>query len=259
MVGNNLKKCSKCKEIKEVEQFCKNKNSPDGYQSECKKCKKEYNKKVKERRILQQRQYKERNKERIILKNKIYYENNKEIILNKKKKIFREKVKFSSRYKDKLIKYGYEIKSNNGYLEIKCKYCKKWFTPTNLQVKLRIEAIEGTRTIGTENHLYCSVECKKKCPVFNKKRSKIERITQKNKNNNIEWIKYILKNSNYKCEICGSEEDLQAHHIIPVAVNPLLSEDIDNGICLCKNCHYKIVHKLPGCDFSSLKKIKCVR
>jgi hypothetical protein len=39
----NLKKCSKCKEWKAIDEFHKNKNMIDGLHNWCKKCKKEYN------------------------------------------------------------------------------------------------------------------------------------------------------------------------------------------------------------------------
>jgi hypothetical protein len=37
------KKCSKCKQIKELAEFHKNKRSPDGHQSYCKPCKRQHN------------------------------------------------------------------------------------------------------------------------------------------------------------------------------------------------------------------------
>lgn len=36
------KRCSKCKEIKPISEFCKNKNHKDGHSSSCKTCKKDY-------------------------------------------------------------------------------------------------------------------------------------------------------------------------------------------------------------------------
>jgi ribosomal protein L32 len=43
------------------------------------------------------------------------------------------------------------------------------------------------------------------------------------------------------CESCGSQERLEAHHILPKAQFPHLIHDINNGKCLCRNCH-KLLH-----------------
>lgn len=38
-----------------------------------------------------------------------------------------------------------------------------------------------------------------------------------------------------KCELCGSERELQAHHIIPVTCGG--TDDKENLLCVCKRCH----------------------
>ena len=259
--------CRHCKKFLSKDNFFRQKNGKFGLRSICKNCIKllyedkekqkninrEFHFKNRERRLRQQKLRYHKHREEVLKKQKEYREKNKEKIKIKNINYRMAKTLFSSKYKDILLKYGYEIKNNNGYLELKCKYCKKWFIPTNGQIKSRIDAINWvTTTIATENHLYCSKECKIECPVF-KLQSQPKKF-KLNTSSNKEWIKYILENANYKCEICNSEENLQAHHIIPVAINPLLSEDIDNGICLCKKCHYKIVHKLPWCKLNKLKR-----
>lgn len=40
-----------------------------------------------------------------------------------------------------------------------------------------------------------------------------------------------------KCAICGSTENCQTHHIVPMAVVPELKLDNDNLILLCNKCH----------------------
>ena len=49
------------------------------------------------------------------------------------------------------------------------------------------------------------------------------------------WRKEVL--SRGKCEICESEEYLEAHHIIKWADYPKGRVDIKNGECLCHKCH----------------------
>lgn len=49
------------------------------------------------------------------------------------------------------------------------------------------------------------------------------------------WKKEVL--SKGKCEICGSDKQLEAHHIIKWADYPKGRIDINNGQCLCVDCH----------------------
>jgi hypothetical protein len=51
------------------------------------------------------------------------------------------------------------------------------------------------------------------------------------------WKKTIL--SKGKCESCGCEEKLEAHHIIRWADYPQGRIDVNNGMCLCHECHTK--------------------
>jgi len=52
------------------------------------------------------------------------------------------------------------------------------------------------------------------------------------------WSKAI-KERDGKCQICKSEENLNAHHIFYKAKYPKLSLNMNNGITLCKKCHGK--------------------
>lgn len=51
------------------------------------------------------------------------------------------------------------------------------------------------------------------------------------------WTADVL--SKGKCEMCGSEEHLEAHHIIKWADYPGGRIDPKNGQCLCHGCHTK--------------------
>ena len=50
-----------------------------------------------------------------------------------------------------------------------------------------------------------------------------------------EWKKKVLEKG--KCEICGSTENLEAHHYIKWSEFPQGRIDINNGMCLCHKCH----------------------
>lgn len=54
-----------------------------------------------------------------------------------------------------------------------------------------------------------------------------------------EWRKKIYKRDGYKCKMCGSDEKLEAHHIIPVSECRDTAFLTMNGVLLCKACHKK--------------------
>lgn len=47
------------------------------------------------------------------------------------------------------------------------------------------------------------------------------------------------------CAECQSEENLQAHHIVPVGEDSSLATDVDNGVLLCGRCHSSKHPNLP--------------
>lgn len=50
------------------------------------------------------------------------------------------------------------------------------------------------------------------------------------------WAKAV-KERDRRCAICGSTENLEAHHIKPFKDNEALRYDVNNGQTLCKSCH----------------------
>ena len=62
------------------------------------------------------------------------------------------------------------------------------------------------------------------------------------------WSKKVKELAGNKCEFCGSKEKLNAHHIQPRRLYSV-RWNVDNGICLCENCHTKNIysaHKNPA-------------
>jgi hypothetical protein len=57
------------------------------------------------------------------------------------------------------------------------------------------------------------------------------------------WAKDVIKRAGKKCEACGKAKLLQAHHIFPYAENVSLRMEPDNGMCLCRPCHWKVHRK----------------
>lgn len=57
----------------------------------------------------------------------------------------------------------------------------------------------------------------------------------------VNWAKKIKRTG--ICDVCGSKENLQAHHIIPWEYSIKGRLDPSNGQCLCKECH-KMMHSI---------------
>lgn len=54
------------------------------------------------------------------------------------------------------------------------------------------------------------------------------------------WRDSVYSKDWYTCQCCGRSKDIEknAHHINNFAENDDLKYDIDNGICLCSDCHH---------------------
>lgn len=79
--------------------------------------------------------------------------------------------------------------------------------------------------------VYCSKECWSK---RGGKRRKVIRTPEFRK-----WKSEVFKRDNYTCQECGANTMLEAHHIKEKVNFPELEYDVDNGICLCHDCHRK--------------------
>lgn len=55
------------------------------------------------------------------------------------------------------------------------------------------------------------------------------------------WRQSVYTNANYTCQQCGATNcKVIAHHIKPAKEYPELRYDVNNGLCVCKECHHKI-------------------
>jgi 5-methylcytosine-specific restriction endonuclease McrA len=61
------------------------------------------------------------------------------------------------------------------------------------------------------------------------------------------------------CKICGSNENLEAHHILPKAKYPHFMFDITNGMCLCKDCHINLHLNVNGMNSGNPKNPEPIR
>lgn len=59
------------------------------------------------------------------------------------------------------------------------------------------------------------------------------------------WRKSVLEHDGYKCQSCGVSKNLHVHHKLSQSMFSHLRFDVDNGITLCSNCHFKL-HSLEN-------------
>jgi len=158
---------------------------------------------------------------------------------------------------------------NKELIQVQCKTCKSWFNPTYLAIQMRINAINGTFSKGSECNLYCSNQCKNNCPLFNRHASELiteQRLANGNfKKSDFKRIqtelrrfKIIMDGVPTHCESCGVKKDLTElylHHIYPVSICNIFEADLDNMYWYCKNCHEK-AHSKDGCKMHELKDFK---
>lgn len=55
------------------------------------------------------------------------------------------------------------------------------------------------------------------------------------------WAREVKMRDGNKCVICGSTDNLDAHHIIPKNKHPELEFKVENGVTLCRE-HHAMVH-----------------
>jgi len=138
-------------------------------------------------------------------------------------------------------------------IQVKCKLntCRKWFTPTANQCGYRLKGTDN----GTQ-YIYCSDEHKYSCPTYRKIKhpSGMNPRGERGEIVNPLFRKMVLEKDNHQCVRCETNKNLKAHHIQGVAINPMIANDVDNGITFCGDCH-DWIHSRDGCKFSDYRRI----
>lgn len=248
-----MKTCTKCKEEKELSEFNKDSRTKDGLTYSCKACAAEYHRENREAILERKKKYYRENKEMLLEKNNKYRRENREAVLEGKKKYEVSNAKYELHYRGLTIDESPRLSCDGISLEVKCKYCDKYFIPTDGEVRYRLSALNGTKK-GTLS-MYCSSNCKNSCPIFGKRKfpEGFKKASSREVNSIVR--KMCFERDDWKCQVCGrsSEEvQLHCHHIEGYTQNPRLGNDIGNVVTLCKE-HHKEVHKLPGCNYHELR------
>lgn len=148
-------------------------------------------------------------------------------------------------------------KTNGLLLEVKCKKCNEWFTPSRTSVCDRLNTLKFSNRSG-ESNFYCSDGCKYSCEIFGQilYPKNFDKNTMYTNNEISIWRLEVLKRSDFKCEYCGKAAT-DAHHIKPKKLEPFFALDPDYGIACCEKCHYKYGHK-DECSTGNLAKEVCI-
>ena len=148
-----MKKCSKCKEIKNFEEFNKNKSTKDGFQLHCKKCIKDYYKKNKEKINEASKKWRKENEEylkkyykepHVKERAKKYRKKNEEHLKKRHKKYYKENEEHLKKYrkdyyqknKERQNEYYKERRANNPLLKVKSNMrTRLWMVFKNKSIK----------------------------------------------------------------------------------------------------------------------------
>ena len=235
------KQCTKCKEIKPLSEFYKDKNRKDGLYPQCKQCEKERGRK-KYNNSKEKIQYNRNiNKDKIRISNRLRYIKNSEKI-KYDARIYRNSPALYTPYAHQLtIEESPRLAEDGVSLECLCKYCGDYHKPTNSDVLGRIKALHGRKDRTSSNNLYCSESCKQSCGTYNQKKYP-KGFNEDNTSREVqpELRKLVLARDNYQCQKCGKgkdETELHCHHSEGVEINPIESADMDICFILCKKCH----------------------
>lgn len=146
----------------------------------------------------------------------------------------------------RLNRFGIQTRNHKEALEIR----NKKF-PNKMSQEKRIETNNKLRT-GKEikctfcdtafyinkksKRKFCSIRCRNLFLEENRKRSPDWRDWTEYK----EWRKLVYFRDGWRCRICGSKKDINAHHIEYGKENPNQRFNTENGITLCKVHHIQV-------------------
>ena len=118
------------------------------------------------------------------------------------------------------------------------------------------------RSKNYEKYFYCrlnkkiinyTTECIKCVKNEPRKNKGINKVSKKKITVTQDTYNKVMQRDNYKCKLCGTSLNLQLHHIDGRGKD--LTNNIDNCIILCKDCHLNVVHKNQKKYRPILKKI----
>lgn len=141
------------------------------------------------------------------------------------------------------VKIEHLPKSSIAKVLVKCDECGK---ERYLNFRDYTPLCNSCRQTGIRNHMFGKVGKLHHC--FNPNITNQERLERRS--DTASWKRKIKKRDNYTCQYCGyvgepNDGIMIAHHFNSYWLFKEQRTDIDNGICLCVDCH-KSFHNLYG-------------
>ena len=150
------------------------------------------------------------------------------------------------RYGEKFKKYLIE---NLPHIELLSEY-----NGSDCSIKVKCKDC-GDEWVTTPQSLYrCTIACRKcfierisgeNSPRWNPELTEEDRKNRRTVKGYIEFVKEVLKRDHFTCQLTGSKEDLQVHHLNGYNWCVEGRMDVSNAITICKSVHDKF-HSIYG-------------
>lgn len=131
-----------------------------------------------------------------------------------------------------------QYRNQNHTIAVNCHYCGKQITVNKFKYE-------------SQKQFYCSWSCMQQEKSSYKESYKKISHYLRTTSSYLKWKNAVLDKDNHKCIECGSEDDLQAHHVyslydickennfnIEKILNSEIFNDVNNGKTVCVQCHH---------------------
>lgn len=252
------KKCTRCDTIKDISEFSKNKTKPNGINTECKICVKEYNKKYyllhREKIKATTNEYYQSHREESLKKKKEYYFINREKFRESSKEWYKNNIDHVKKYReensDHIIMQRQDYHARNKI--DRNNKSKEWKFKNKNKVKLyndkyyidNQEKIQEYRNSEQRKITYTNSYHKRRDMMINSSNGEmpvynISRLPLS------EELESLLCSQSYRCNNCGCDISEHKHldHHIPLSKGG--THTIDNVVWLCPSCNLSKSNKIP--------------
>lgn len=227
------KRCWDCREILEANEdhFAKSRSSKDGLQGRCKKCSVAYRQRNRDRILKQKKEHYRLNRETIRKKQSdAYYEKHDEFRAKAKEYYVQNRLRIRQQQAEYRLR---TLEQRNAYRQSR----REWYLQYNRQYYQNNKERESLR--------------KKQWHASHPENGRLNEQKRRLRKRNlihqfsIEQWQFCLDYWNYKCAICGREDNLHADHWIPISSSSCPGTIIDNIIVLCISCNSSKHNKNP--------------
>lgn len=225
------KVCTKCNLEKPLtnEYFSRRSDKKDGFETICKECKREYNKKYweenKEKLRKQKAKYYQQNKDKFAERNKAYRDKNREELIKYGRNYYKEN-------RERLLEQKKEYYEQNR--EKKLKYREKYYQVNkgNLIKYSRKYYQRNKDRIAEYNKDYYEKNKEKAFEYAIKRKHRIRKLPCSLTLSEWKDTKDYFDN---RCAYCGSDEELTQEHFIPLSKGGEYT--VNNIIPACRSCN----------------------